>query len=249
MAGLDWSRIRAFSSTGECSNSDDMRWLMQLAGDKPIIEYCGGTEVGGGYLTSTVVQPNTPAAFTTPALGVDIAIIDEDGKPTDDGEAYLVGPSMGLSRRLLNRDHDQVYFAETPIGPNGYPLRKHGDGVKKLPGGGYVVAGRTDDTMNLGGVKVGCAELERALVKLPQVRDVAAVAVPPPGGGPSRLILFIVPRDDATVDEMHLKVATQQAIRQELNPLFKVDQVRLVSALPRTASNKVMRRELRKLVD
>jgi acetyl-CoA synthetase len=102
--------------------------------------------------------------------------------------------------------------------------------------------------MNLGGVKVGCAELERALVPLPQVRDCAAVAVPPPGGGPSRLILFIVPTESNALDAAGLKTITQKAIREKLNPLFKVDDVRIVASLPRTASNKVMRRELRKLV-
>ena len=78
MKGLDWHAIKAFSSTGECSNSEDMLFLMSTAGYRPIIEYCGGTEIGGGYLTGTTVQPAAPATFTTPALGLDIAICDEE---------------------------------------------------------------------------------------------------------------------------------------------------------------------------
>ena len=74
MQGLDWSAIKAFSSTGECSTPQDMLFLMSLAGYKPIIEYCGGTEIGGGYLTGTLVQPCSPATFTTPALGLDLVI-------------------------------------------------------------------------------------------------------------------------------------------------------------------------------
>ena len=70
MRGLDWSKIRVFSSSGECSNPTDMLYLMHLAGYRPIIEYCGGTEIGGGYVTGTVVQPCIPSTFTTPALGL-----------------------------------------------------------------------------------------------------------------------------------------------------------------------------------
>src|SRR5919202_885212 len=78
MQGLDWRIIKAFSSTGECSNAQDMLFLMSLAGYKPIVEYCGGTEIGGGYITGTLVQPCVPSTFTTPALGLDVVILDEE---------------------------------------------------------------------------------------------------------------------------------------------------------------------------
>jgi len=243
---LDWSRLRAFSSSGECSNAADQFYLMHLAGYRPVIEYCGGTEIGGGYVTSTVVQPNTPSTFTTAALGIDIALLGERPGSTI-GEAFLVGPSIGLSTRLLNRDHDAVYFADTPPGPNGTPLRRHGDELESLPTGSYRVAGRSDDTMNLGGIKVGCAEIERVLNVLPGVQETAAVAVAPPGGGPSRLIVFTVAAPGTS--EADLKVAMQNAIRAQLNPLFRLDDVRLLPSLPRTASNKVMRRELRAQIE
>ncbi|MCL6436141.1 MAG: AMP-binding protein, partial [Leptolyngbyaceae cyanobacterium HOT.MB2.61] len=111
MHGLDWSTIKTFSSTGECSNPQDMLYLMALAGYKPIIEYCGGTEIGGGYITGTLVQPCSPATFTTPALGLDIVILDEMGNVADKGEVFLIPPSIGLSTELLNKDHHEVYFA------------------------------------------------------------------------------------------------------------------------------------------
>ena len=79
MEGLDWTGIRAFSSTGEASSAADMSYLMELAGGRPVIEYCGGTEIGGGYITGTVVQPAVAAAFSTPALGLDLYILDEGG--------------------------------------------------------------------------------------------------------------------------------------------------------------------------
>ena len=249
MRGLDWSRIRSLSSTGECSHAADMLYLMHLAGYRPIIEYCGGTEIGGGYVTSTVVQPSVPAAFSTPALGIDLALLDERGQPTTAGEVYLIGPSIGLSQRLLNRDHATVYYNGTPADSAGHPLRRHGDELHALAGGYFRVAGRTDDTMNLGGIKVSCAEIERAWSGLAGVQETAAVAISPPGGGPSRLVAFVVPDPAAALDPEILQSLLQQAIRRQLNPLFRLDEVRLIGNLPRTASNKVLRRELRALLE
>ena len=243
MEDLDWSRIRTFSSTGEASNGADMSYLMGLAGGRPVIEYCGGTEIGGGYITGTVVQPAVPAAFATPALGLDVCILNEDGRPAEEGELYLIPPSIGLSQELLNKDHTEVYYAGTPPGPNNEPLRRHGDQMVNLGAGYYQAQGRVDDTMNLGGIKVSAAELERALAKAPGVRELAAVAVPPPEGGPSRLVAFVVM--DAGIDEAETMAAMNQLLKTELNPLFKLFDLVTVDSLPRTASNKVMRRELR----
>ena len=245
MEGLDWSAIRAFSSTGECSNADDMRYLMSLAGNRPVIEYCGGTEIGGAYVTSTLVQPSIASTFTTAALGLDLVLLDDEGKPGDKGEVYLRGPSIGLSTRLLNRDHTATYFADAPLDADGKPLRRHGDELERLSDGRYRVAGRCDDTMNLGGIKVGCVEIERAVNTLPTVHETAAVAVSPAGGGPSQLVIFTVLKPGATADSAGLREQMQTAIRTGLNPLFRVSEVRIVDSLPRTASNKVMRRELR----
>src|SRR2546428_7100369 len=80
MEGLDWHRIRLFASTAEPSTPEEMLYLMFLAGYRPIIEYCGGTQIGGGDITGTVVQPSTPSPFTTPPLGPHFVILD-DGQP------------------------------------------------------------------------------------------------------------------------------------------------------------------------
>jgi acetyl-CoA synthetase len=243
--GLDWSAIRAFSSTGECSNADDMLWLMSRAGYKPVIEYCGGTEIGGGYITGTVVQSASPATFSTPALGLDLVLMDEDGQEADSGEVFLVPPSIGLSNKLLNRDHHEVYYADTPAGPEGAQLRRHGDQIERLGGGYYCAHGRADDTMNLGGIKVSSAEIERTLNMLEDINETAAIAVESEGGGPALLVIYAVPRPDAELDRDALKAEMQTEIKQHLNPLFKIHDVMIVESLPRTASNKVMRRKLR----
>ena len=240
--GADWSALRAFSSTGEASNADDYLWLMARAGYRPVVEYCGGTEIGGGYISQSLTQPSSPATFSTATLGLDLVVLDEDGQTAPQGELYLVPPSIGLSLTLVNRDHHQVYYAATPRGPHGELLRRHGDQFQALPGGYYRAQGRADDTMNLGGIKVSSAEIERAVAAIEGVTDVAAIAVEPPGGGPSLLVLYIVARGK---NADALRPAAQKTIASRLNPLFRVHDVRIVDSLPRTASNKVMRRVLR----
>ena len=246
MAGLDWSRIRAFSSTGECSNPEDMLFLMSLAGYRPIIEYCGGTEIGGGYITGTVVQPSAPGTFSTPALGSELIILDEEGHPTNKGELFLAPPSLGLSLELLNGDHHAVYFAGVPRGPNGELLRRHGDQFERFADGYFRGHGRIDDAMNLSGIKVSSVQIEEVVSGVAGVRETAAIAVSAPGGGPSRLVIYAVPATEGQeMDPVALKSQMQAEIREELNPLFKIHDVTIVDALPRTASKKVMRRALR----
>ena len=243
MKGFDWNRIKAFSSTGECSDPDDILYLMHLGGYKPVIEYCGGTEIGGGYIAGTMVQPASPGTFTTPALGSAFEILDEQGGPTANGELFLRPPAMGLSGELMNEDHHKVYYEGVPQ-PEGGILRRHGDRFEALSGGFFRARGRVDDTMNLGGIKVGAAEIEESLSRLSWVREAAAIAVSPADGGPSLLVVYAVV-EPALVPEAPLAAQFQKAVADNLNPLFRVHDVVLVDALPRTASNKVMRRVLR----
>lgn len=244
MDGLDWSRIRCFSSTGEASTPHEMHWLSARGGYKPVIEYCGGTEIGGAYITGTVIQPQAPSAFSTPALGCAFVLIDDDGNECDQGELALIPPLFGSSNRLLNRDHHESYYADMPKGPKGEVLRRHGDQVERL-GGSYRALGRVDDTMNLGGIKTSSAELERICNRVGGVLESAAIAVPPVVGGPSLLVVYVVMADGNTSELPALQLELQRALARELNPLFKVHELVLTAQLPRTASNKVLRRVLR----
>jgi acetyl-CoA synthetase len=243
--GLDWSAIKLFSSTGETSKADDYLYLMSLANYRPVVEYCGGTEISGGYITGSIVRPASPATFSTPAFGLDFYILDEQGQPASTGEVFLVPPSIGLSNELLNKDHHDVYYADTPPGPKGELLRRHGDEMEALAGGFYRAHGRADDTMNLGGIKVSSAEIERALQYVDGVLETAAVAFNPPDGGPSLLVVYAVMVADAPLQGEALKKEMQRSIATRLNPLFRISEVVVAPTLPRTASNKVLRRVLR----
>lgn len=243
MEGLDWSSIKVFSSTGECSNPEDMFYLMWLAGYKPVIEYCGGTEIGGAYLSSTVIQNNCPSLFTTPTMGFNFIILNDEDKPAEQGEIAILPPCIGLSTVLINANHHEIYYANMPLYQQ-KPLRRHGDMIRRYPNGYYSILGRVDDAMNLGGIKVSAAEIERVLSSIADLQEVAAIAVAPKGGGPSQLILYVVSKKHP--DKKQLIKEMQSKINTYLNPLFKISDVIYVDALPKTASNKIIRRLLRK---
>ncbi|WIA40404.1 hypothetical protein OEZ86_013761 [Tetradesmus obliquus] len=276
MAHLDWNALKCFSSTGEASSPEDYHWLAsRVQGYRPVIEYCGGTEIGGGFLAGCLLQPQAPSTFSTPTLGASLVLLSEEGSQHHHsssaaavtGELALVPPMLGMSQQLLHKDHTATYYAGMPACQlSGKPLRRHGDEVARLAGGYYRALGRVDDTMNLGGIKVSSVELERVvLANVPGIAEAAAIGIPAPGGGPELLHMFLVLNPtttaaaaatssssssrsavEAAADAVkQLQQACQAAVRAHLNPLFKVERVLLVPSLPRTASNKVMRRVLR----
>jgi acetyl-CoA synthetase len=250
MEGLDWKAITRFSSTAEPSTPEEMLYLSWLAGGKPIIEYCGGTEVGGGYITGTMVQPCAPSTFTTPALGLDFVILDE-GRSAPRGEVFLVPPSIGLSNDLLNYDHFQEYYAGVPRGPNGELLRRHGDQIERIGGGFYRHHGRVDDMINLNGVKTSSEEI-RSVLGNDLVADTKPISVEAGRTGQHRLVVFAVPRDVRQTGSKELAERLQREfqreIRERLNPLLAhVAEVVLVPELPQAGPGKTMTmKELRR---
>ena len=218
--GIDWPSVRVFSSTGEPASRTDYLWLMSRGGYRaPVIEYLGGTEIGGGHLACTVLQPCSPAAFTTANLGVDFVILDETGAEVEEGatgELFLMPPALGMSQRLLNGDHDEVYYGGCPAGPRGEVLRRHGDNTQRLHHGYYRAQGRADDGMNLGGIMVSPLELERIIDGHPAVYESAAVAIQPEGEGTERLVVFIVPEGGNGTVGSH--TASTQAEEQSGSP-------------------------------
>lgn len=243
MEQFNWGKIKCFSSTGEVSNPSEMEYLMQLANNKPVIEYCGGTEIGGGYVTSTLVQPNIASTFSTQALGGEFILLDENNNKSSKGELFLIPPIMGLSNTLLNRNHFEVYYKDTPT-YGGKLLRRHGDQMEQLENGYYKALGRVDDAMNLGGIKVSAIQIETILNSLEFIKESVAIAVSPKDGGPSLLVVYYVEKESTLLDDERLQEA-KTCIRKQLNPLFKVTDLIKIVNLPRTASNKVMRRKLR----
>ncbi|XP_074317099.1 putative acyl-activating enzyme 17, peroxisomal isoform X2 [Silene latifolia] len=251
-SGYNWSTIRCFGSTGEASSVDEYLWLMGRASYKPVIEYCGGTEIGGGFITGSLLQAQVLAAFSTPAMGCSLFILDRHGTPIPPnasgfGELALGPLLFGASHKLLNGDHYKVYFEGMPTW-KGKVLRRHGDVFERSSKGYYRAHGRADDTMNLGGIKVSSVEIERLCNGADSnILETAAVGVPPTEGGPEQLVIAVVFKDASAPkpDLNQLKMSFNFALQKQLNPLFKVSSVVPMTSLPRTATNKVMRRVLR----
>ncbi|KAH6814385.1 acyl-activating enzyme 18 [Perilla frutescens var. frutescens] len=250
MEGLDWTKIKSFASTGEASSVDDDLWLSSRAFYKPVVECCGGTELASSYILGNLVQPQAFGAFSSAAMGSGFVIFDENGIPYPDdqpcvGEVGIFPIYMGASDRLLNADHEEVYFKGMPM-YKGRQLRRHGDILKRTVGGYIMVQGRADDTMNLGGIKTSSVEIERICNRADEgVMETAAISVAPPNGGPEQLSIFVVVKNGFDIKPDVLRLKFSKAIQTNLNPLFKVSFVKVVPEFPRTASNKLLRRVLR----
>lgn len=250
MEGLDWTKLKSFCSTGEASNVDDDLWLSSRAYYKPIIECCGGTELASSYIQGSPLQPQAFGAFSTASMTAGFVILDENGVSYPDdmpcvGEVGLFPLYLGASDRLLNADHDKVYFKGMPM-YKGMQLRRHGDIIKRTVGGYFVVQGRADDTMNLGGIKTSSVEIERVCDRAEEsIMETAAISVAPVDGGPELLVIFVVLKKGFDGEPDKLKMKFSKAIQSNLNPLFKVSFVKIVPEFPRTASNKLLRRVLR----
>ncbi|KAL4611976.1 hypothetical protein ACB092_08G164700 [Castanea dentata] len=249
MKGLDWTRIKSFGSTGEASNVDDDLWLSSKSYYKPIIECCGGTELASSYIQGCPLQPQAFGTFSTASMTTGFVILDEHGIPYHDqacvGEVGLFPLYMGATERLLNADHDEVYFKGMPM-HKGMHLRRHGDIIKRTVGGYFTVQGRADDTMNIGGIKTSSVEIERVCDRADEcILETAAISVAPVDGGPEQLVIFVVLKKGSSIEPDKLKILFSRTIQSNLNPLFKVNYVKIVSEFPRTASNKLLRRVLR----
>ncbi|MED6180887.1 putative CoA ligase ccl12 [Stylosanthes scabra] len=254
MEGLDWTKIKTFCSSGETSNVDDDLWLSSKSYYKPVIEVCGGSELASGFVVGNLMQPQAFGTFSNPSMTAGFVILDENGVPYPEdvpcvGEAALFPHIMGATDRLLNADHDEVYFKGMPIYKGklyASVLRRHGDILKRTVGGYFLVQGRADDTMNLGGIKTSSVEIERVCDRADEcIMETAAISVAPAIGGPEQLVIFVVLKKGYNSDVENLKKKFSKAIQSNLNPLFKVSAVKIVAEFPRTASNKLLRRVLR----
>ena len=168
-----------------------------------------------------------------------------ENKNDTKGELFLIPPIMGLSTSLINRNHFKVYYQDTPTF-EGKLLRRHGDALELLENGYYKAQGRVDDAINLGGIKVSSIQIEAVLNQLDFIKESAAIAVSPKGGGPNLLVIYYVENNAELTSEERF-IQSKNCINKQLNPLFKVSDIVKITVLPRTASNKVMRRKLREL--
>ncbi|MFE5917293.1 AMP-binding protein [Streptomyces sp. NPDC056468] len=240
------SRLRILGSTGEPWTEDAWRWYFAEFGGKrcPVINICGGTEVGGSLLASAPTLPQSPCGFAGPCLGIAAVVEDDSGAQPPEGQLgeLVVERSWPGMTRGLWRARER--FAQTYFGPR--PGRwSHGDLVSRT-GDEWFVHGRLDDVIKLAGKRLGPTEVEDAVVGDPAVAEAAAVGIPHPVKGEA-LWCFAVPADGRSLGETEAE-RIRGRVAGALGAAFRPARVVAVPELPRTRNGKVMRRLVRGLV-
>jgi acetyl-CoA synthetase len=236
----DLSSLQAIATTGEPWNPDPYLWLHERVGGGrvPIVNISGGTEVGACFLSVAVTEPIKPVSLGFPALGLDMDVVDAEGRPVrgEVGELVCRRPFPGMTRGLWGdpERYLDAYWRRFP------GVWTHGDWASVDEDGYWFLHGRSDDTLNIAGKRIGPAELESAAIASGAVAEAAAIGVPHEVKGEVAWI-FCVPRpgEEPSADEVAAKVG------DVLGKAFRPERVVFVGALPKTRSAKIVRRAVR----
>lgn len=239
----DLSSIRVLGSTGETWDPDSWQWFFEEVGGsrRPIINYSGGTETGGGILGCFTIEPIRSTAFSGPIPGMNADVVDEAGRPVRNsvGELVVRQPWVGMTfgfwqdpERYLGTYWSR--FADTWV---------HGDWTEIDADGFWYIRGRSDDVLKVAGKRIGPAEIESAAATHPAVQESAAVGVPDAVKGES-VHLFVVLRPGHVPDPA-MANDIRMTVRQHLGAALQPAEVHLIPELPKTRNGKVMRRVIR----
>jgi acetyl-CoA synthetase len=237
----DLSSLRVFGATGEPWNEDPYVWLAETVGRGrvPIINFSGGTEVGGSFLCPYIVEKIKPCSLGGPSLGMDVEVFDAAGKPARGQLGELVckqaWPSM---TRGVWGDRERYLESYWSMYPGAW---RHGDWALVDDDGQWFLHGRSDEAINVAGKRVGPAEVESVLVAHPAVAEAAVVGVPDDAKGEA-ILCFWTPADLTGED---VSAELRAAVGAQLGKPFTPRRVLRVDALPKTRSAKIMRRAIR----
>jgi acetyl-CoA synthetase len=243
VAAADVSSLRMIGSTGSPWDPETWLWLFHavLQGRKPIINYSGGTEISGGILCGNFLTPLKPCAFGGAIVGMDADVVDADGNPLREavGELVVRQPWIGMTRGFWH-DQDRYFNAYWNRIPG---VWVHGDFAAIDSDGLWYILGRSDDTIKVGGKRLGPAEVEAILNTHPAVRESAAIGVPHPIKD-QEVVAFCVLNAGYMPDEI-LRQTLIELVTGELGKPLKPRAIRFVEALPKTRNAKVMHRVIR----
>ena len=201
----------------------------------------GGTEVGACFLTTCVTEPIKPVALGFPALGQDMDVVDTDGNPLrgEVGELVCRRPWPGMTRGIWRDDERYLdsYWRRFP------GVWTHGDWASVDEDGYWFLHGRSDDTLNIAGKRIGPAELESAAVSHPAVAEAAAIGVPHDVKGEVAWIFCVAKPEVESNEALGREVGS--TVAAELGKAFRPDRIVFVSSLPKTRSAKIVRRAVR----
>ncbi len=235
--------LRIVASTGEPWDAESWRWVYDhvLRRRGPLLNYSGGTEMGG-IVATNILFPVKPASFHGPVPGTGADIVDDSGAsvpPGVVGELVMRAPCIGTTRGLW-RDparYLESYWSRIP------GLWVHGDWASRDADGYWFIHGRSDDTIKVAGKRTGPAEIEALLLASGLVSDAAVVAVPDAVKG-TVIACASVPAPGIAADAA-LAARLSQAVVDGLGQAFRPARQIFVTELPKTRNMKTMRRAIR----
>ncbi|MHB8512840.1 MAG: AMP-binding protein [Actinomycetota bacterium] len=240
----DLSSLRILASTGEPWNPDPWKWYFEVVGSSklPIVNISGGTEVGACFLSVMPVMPLRPCTLGGPSLGMAIDVFDPDGKPLGPnqvGELVCTKPWPAMTRGIWG-DPDryiETYWSRWP------DVWVHGDWASTDDDGFWYLHGRSDDTLKIAGKRLGPAEVESILAEHPFVAESAAIGVPDEVKG-EKIWCYVVLKSEVP-DRDAVATELRNLVGEKIGKAFRPDEIKFVSALPRTRSAKILRRAVR----
>ncbi len=242
----DRSSIRILVSTGELWDQESWSWLFHQVGDgkRPILNYAGGTEIGGAILIGTLLHPLKPCSFGGPVPGTGAAIFNDKGDRVPvhtKGELVMEQTSIGLTRGLWK---DRERYLETYW--SRFPGRwVQGDLASIDEDGLWYLHGRGDDTIKIAGKRTGPGEVEQLLLGTGLVSEAAAVGVPHSITGQALVCACILRAGRPRPPELPGQLSA--AVADGLGKAFRPQEIVFVEDLPRTRNQKIMRRVVRAL--
>lgn len=244
----DLSSVRVLGSTGEPWDPESYEWLARDVFDArvPVINFSGGTEVGGSFLCPYPVEPIASCSLGGPALGMDVDVVDTAGAPVrgEIGELICRQPWPSMTRGIWNdadgsRFH-QTYWSAIP------GVWRHGDHALIDEHGGWFILGRSDDVMNVAGKRVAPGEIESVVAADEAVTESAVVGIPDPVKGEA-VWAFYVGRENEH-DDVVIADRVRSRVAAEVGKPFAPSHVVRVPQLPKTRSAKILRRAIRAAV-
>ena len=246
---LDLSRLRQVGSTGAPLPPEGFAWVYEHVGDDLLLaSVSGGTDVCSAFVGAAPLLPVHAGEIPARCLGAKVEAFDPQGRPVlgERGELVITAPMPSMPVGFWN-DPDgsryrAAYFEDFP------GVWRHGDWVEITERGSCVITGRSDATLNRGGVRMGTAEFYSAVEGLDDVADSLVVHLDDPEREAGRLVLFVRPVDGVELDD-GLRRRIADTIRSELSPRHLPDELHAVPAVPRTISGKKMEVPVKRLLE
>ncbi|MBI2027405.1 MAG: acetoacetate--CoA ligase [Deltaproteobacteria bacterium] len=233
----DLSSLRCILSTGSPLPAEQFDWIYQnIKEDIQLSSICGGTDIVSCFMLGNPILPVYRGEIQCLGLGMDVRVYNEEGQeeaPTHKGELVCATPFPSMPVGFWNDPQGEKYFkAYFDYFPG---VWRHGDFIKITEHGGVIVYGRSDSTLNPGGVRIGTSEIYRVVEAHPDVID--SVVVGHEVDNDVEIILFVVLRKDKALTE-EFKKELAEKIKQEASPRHKPRKIFQVSDIPRTLSGK-----------